>query len=278
MTTTTLDGYDATSRNESVLPSNQMAAGYDTQAGGGQGFIAWTATQWANHLKPYPAVHIDQDPNASDPLADVLDVEAGAAQPGEILGWLARARTSFQKVTRPGQRWPAIYCSAANVPSIVMLLHSGGITNVPFWVADYSVSAAEAGRLVSTATGPYPAVAYQYSDQAFGGSADADMFSFNWITNVSKVTPKVTPQEDEPMIFNTQTFAPLPAGKYTKLYLWRDFEPTTIRVAILVAGKFDVSAHDTTPNTVTEINLPTGAEAVSLGLEKGPSPVGYALA
>lgn len=275
MTTMVLPGYDATSENESVLPVDQMAAGYDTQAGGGTGFIAWTPEQWDAHLKPFPAVHIDQDANASDALADILDVEAGAAKESEIVGWLARARNSFHKVLRPGQRWPGIYCSASNVTSAVLILHDGGVTNVPFWVADYSVSYAEASRRVITALGPYPAIAYQYNDLAFGGKADSDIFSVNWLTKVS-VSP--VNQEDDPMIFNKETFVPLPPGKYSKLYLWRDFSPTTIRVAIRVGGKWEISNYDTTPTAVTLVALPAGSVAVSLVLETGDAPVGYALA
>lgn len=272
MTTMVLPGYDATSENEPALPVDQMAAGYDTQAGGGTGFIAWTAPQWEAHTDPFPAVHIDQDANASDALADILDVEAGAAKESEIIGWLARARDAFHKALRPGQRWPGLYCSTSNVTSIVVLLHDNGVTNVPFWVADYSVSSAEAIRRVTTALGPYPAVAYQYNDLAFGGKADSDIFSVNWLAKVS------ASKEDEPMIFNKETFVPLPPGKYTKLYLWRDFSPTTIRVAIRADGKWEISNYDTSPTTVTLVALPAGSVAISLVLETGDAPVGYALA
>jgi hypothetical protein len=37
------------------------------------------------------AVRIDQDPAASDPTADVLDIEAGAATPASAPGWVRRA-------------------------------------------------------------------------------------------------------------------------------------------------------------------------------------------
>lgn len=274
MTVNTIAMYDATSENEKFLPPGQLVAGYDTQAGGGTGFIAWTAAQWAAHTKPYPAVHVDQDANASDPLADVLDIEAGAATESEIVSWLTRARTDYEQVKRPGQRNPALYCSVANVPSIVALLQSAKLSGVPFWVADYSISGTEAARLVSTATGPYPAIGYQYSS---GANFDDDVMSLPWVTTVSKAaTP---PSEDEqPMMFNTNAFAPFPAGKYTKLYLWRDFSATTVRVAALAGGKFDlIDNYSTSPDTVTVVDLPANTEAVSLGLITGTAPVGYLL-
>ena len=111
MTITVIDGADATTGTVAKLPSGLgVVAGYAT----GQG-IAWSAQQFAL----YPdALVIDQDPIASDPMADVLDVERGAATDAEIPGWVTAAETAFKAGTRPGQRRPAIYASQANLTPV----------------------------------------------------------------------------------------------------------------------------------------------------------------
>ena len=178
----TVIGYDAMAKNEHLLPLNAMAAGYDTQAGGD---IEWSAQQYARHTVPYPALHIDQDARASDFRSDYLDVETNAATDVEIVGWLTEARNSFGRALRPGQRWPGIYTSESNVDSCVRILQAAGLTDVPFIVAHYGIGQAEAVRMVATATGPYPAVGYQFNDTAFGGAADTDVWSVPWLEKVS---------------------------------------------------------------------------------------------
>src|SRR5215469_6753575 len=181
MTLPTIFQYDAITVTEHVLPLDVQAAGYDT------GFnIAWTQEQYDRHTQPYPAVHIDQDPNATDYLADILDVESGAATEEEMIRWLNNARANFAAKKRLGQRWPGIYCSFNNVTSAVGVLTNAHVTNVPFWVADYSISSDEAQRRVATAIGTYPAIGYQYSDKAFGGLADQSWMNENWLKITNK--------------------------------------------------------------------------------------------
>lgn len=173
--------------NPDAIPANVLAAGYDTGSG-----IAWGTAGFAAHTKPYPAIHIDQDPNASDPLADILDVEAQAATVPEIVGWVTRARAAFKANTRPGQRWPAIYLSTGNLSQSVSDLQSAGLTDVPFWVAKPGIGEPVAISEVQTATGPYPAIGIQYQ---FGNSVDLDVFSLPWVTTVSGITvPKTISQ------------------------------------------------------------------------------------
>lgn len=268
----TIFAYDATTGNEHLLPTDVQAGGYDT--GGG---IAWTPAQFARHIQPYPAYHYDQDPNAADPLADFLDVEAGAAREDEIVNWILRARACFMQNKRPGQRWPGLYMSENNVPGAVVILHSAGLVNVPFAVANYNISQAEAVRRVSNATGPYPAVLYQFTDQELGGAADGNIVSVPWLTNVSG--KPANQEEDVSGQFISQAYVPFKPGKYSALYLYRDFESVTVRVAILAGGKYTPAVdYDTTPTAPTVIALPAGAEAVSLVLQNGAGPVGYAFA
>lgn len=186
MTIATILAQDAV--NAGNIPGNVLAAGYDTGSG-----VAWSAANYAAHSLPYPAIHIDQDPNASDPKADVLDVEAMAATLDEIVGWIARARASYNNNDRPGQRWPAIYLSMGNLDTAIADLQKAGVTNVPFWTAQPSLGLQAAITRVSTATGPYPCVGVQYE---FGNSVDYDVFSLPWVTTVSglvKPPPPPTP-------------------------------------------------------------------------------------
>lgn len=185
--TITIDIFDAITSNEHTLSPDSQVAGYTTGAG-----IAWTAQQFANHTKPHPAVRIDQDPNATDPTADVLDVERGAATVAEIPGWLTLARASFHAGTRPGQRWPAIYCSLNTLDSAIQMLEHGGFTDCPFAIAELT-NRGDAINKVSSASGPFPRIWHQYR---FGNTFDSGIASVPWLTNVSgtvATTPEIPP-------------------------------------------------------------------------------------
>ncbi len=119
--TATVPVYDAVRVNIAQLPPG-YAAGYST----GTGIVPWTAADWAAHPG---AVRIDQDPAASDPTADILDVEAGAATFADCPGWYKRALADYRSAARPGQRAPAIYASLSNLPAVANALISGGVTS-----------------------------------------------------------------------------------------------------------------------------------------------------
>ena len=76
-------------------------------------------------------MRIDQDPAASDPAADVLDIEAGAATPASAPGWVRRALASRASQARPGQRSPAVYISQSQVTEVVNALAAGGSAPAP---------------------------------------------------------------------------------------------------------------------------------------------------
>lgn len=200
-----LIGFDATSENEHLLPTNVLVAGYSTQVGTNPP-IKWTPNQWARHIKPLPALRIDQDPNASDYTADYLDVETNAATDDEIVRWITNARISYNSALRPGQRWPGIYCSRNNVDPAVVVLQRASLVNVPFIVADYSLSVVQATLLVQNATGPYPERGAQYDDTAFGGFADADVWDEEWASTMSGnvVIPPPTVKEKDMVILSTK--------------------------------------------------------------------------
>lgn len=177
MTIQTIVAQDATGTNEPTIPGNILACGYDTGSDG----IAWTAEQFAARTSPYPAIHIDQDPSASDTTADILDVESGAATIAEIPGWIIAARASYNAHVRPGQRWPGIYCDSSNLTLAVDALTAAKITDVPFWIAeDETLSTAIAQ--IQSATGSYPRIGVQY---ASGTTVDYDIFNLSWVTTIS---------------------------------------------------------------------------------------------
>jgi hypothetical protein len=173
---TIVDCYDATHDNISHLPRGQ-AAGYSTGTGG----VPWTAHDWAAHPG---AVRIDQDPAASDPTADILDVENGAATLADCAPWAQRALAEFRSAARPGQRSPAIYMSQSNVTPVVNSLIAGGVTSgIGLWMANWGLTRAAAAAEVKAASGPFPIVGIQYND---AGLYDESVFSSAWLQNVSR--------------------------------------------------------------------------------------------
>lgn len=276
--------YDATSEHESILPSNIQAAGYDTQAGGGTGIIAWTPEQFARHTNPYPALHIDQDQNAFDSLADLLDVEAGAATENEIVGWLERARDAFHAKTRPDQRWPGIYLSESNLTSAVALLQQAGLTNVPFWIANYGYSAAQAEAAVANAFGPYPRIGHQYTPFTFGGKADSSFFSLPWVQTMAG--PIVPPEDNmQSGQFQSQAYLPFPPGAFKQLALYRDYVSAANTVSMRLAIHSRVNGYSQVMDPVVlTVAVPTiimfsatDVDAISVSITKGNGPVGYSL-
>jgi hypothetical protein len=210
--------YDATRGNISHLPKGQ-AAGYAT----GSGTVPWTAADWAQHPG---AVRIDQDPAASDPTADVLDVEAGAAGPPVAAGWAKRALVDYLTAKRPGQRRPAIYMSRSQVTAVCNALTAGGVkSGVGLWIADWSRTQAQAAAEVSAASGPYPVIGVQYSN---AGLYDISVFSAAWLKEVSvaqqpePVKPPVPPgQWNDPNAWEWADVVTAGVGKDGKFHLFR---------------------------------------------------------
>ena len=73
-------------------------------------------------------------------------------------------------------------------------LKAGGITSgIGLWVAHFGVSEADAIAAVADAAGPFPVIAFQYSDQGGGGTYDLDVFSVPWLNAVSVAKPPAPP-------------------------------------------------------------------------------------
>lgn len=182
-------GYDAIRVNIPHLPAGARAyAGYST----GSGDVPWTEPDFAARATSLgPCLRIDQDPAASVPTADILDVERGAATVQDCAWWVKRAQAHFSAGTRPGQRRPAIYMSASVVPGVVNALISGGVTSgAGLLVANWSLTRAQAVADVLAASGPFPVIGVQWSD---AGLYDVDVFSLAWLAGQSGKPAPVPP-------------------------------------------------------------------------------------
>lgn len=171
--------YDVTHDNLPSAPKGAQLAGYLTGSGG----IAWTPDDWAAHPG---AVRIDQDASATQPTADVLDVEAGAVPAGSprVADWARLALADYASAAHPGQRRPAIYCSASNVTANANALEAGGVkSGIGLWVANWNLTDPQAVSEVNAASGPYPIIGIQYKND---GPFDIDVFSTAWLAEVSK--------------------------------------------------------------------------------------------
>lgn len=170
--------FDATHANISHLPANQQAGGYVT----GSPDIKWTDADWKAHPN---AIRIDQSPVLSiwDATADVDDYERGAVTLNELAPRAKERKDAFTKVSRIGQRMPAVYMSASNVTAVVNALVNGGVTNgVGLWVANWNLSESQAIAEVAAAAGPFPIIGIQYSNGQF---FDFDVFSSSWLNTQS---------------------------------------------------------------------------------------------
>ena len=196
MTSAYVVGYDAIGANIGSLPKGaQVYAGYST----GSGYVPWTKADFEAHATELgPCLHIDQDPAASDPTADILDVERGAATVADVAWWVKRARADFEAGVRPGQRSPVIYMSASDVTAVVNALIKGGVTSgVGLFVANWSLTEAQAVADVLAAAGPFPVVGVQFNDD---GLFDVDVFSRSWLLNQSGRRPPPPPPPPPPPI------------------------------------------------------------------------------
>jgi peptidoglycan hydrolase-like protein with peptidoglycan-binding domain len=165
--------FDATHDNIAELPDGVQVAGYTTGIGT---HIRWTDADFAAHPG---AVRIDQDPAASDPTADVLDIEAGAATPASAPGWVKRALASRGGKARPGQRSPAVYMSQSRVTEVVNALTAGGISSgAGLWIAHFGLTQEQATQMVVNANGPFPVIGVQFRNTP---AFDVSVFSSDWL-------------------------------------------------------------------------------------------------
>lgn len=171
--------YDAIRVNVTSIPKGAKAAGYVT----GTGIVPWGAAQEALfpgfvRIAQSPALSLDEAA-----LADVLDMESGAATLSDCAPWAREQVAQFAAGKRPGQRRAMIYQSRSNVTPVVNALIAGGVTSgVSLWIAQWGIGEPVAAADVLAAAGPFPVHAWQYEDL---GSTDVSTFSDAWLDDVS---------------------------------------------------------------------------------------------
>jgi hypothetical protein len=190
MTIPTILGFDVTGDNITEAPapdSGLQAALYVT---GDDGVPATS-----EDLERYPmALRIAQWPTASvddAAIADYFDAESGAITLAMLPGLIQDAITAFKAGTRPGQRWPAVYCGdQADPTEVANTLNAAGLGSelIGLVIVDWSLTVEEATAMVANASGPYPVVGVQYNDEGPNQEPyDEDVFSQKWVNDVSTV-------------------------------------------------------------------------------------------
>ena len=105
-----------------ALPSGHVVATYAT----GPGAVAPALLAGRG-----PVVWIDVD--ASDPAADVLDIEPGNAPPAAAPGWVSRRLTTYPSalaiIYTSQSEWPAVQSAVASLPAAMR-------ARIRWWIAD----------------------------------------------------------------------------------------------------------------------------------------------
>ena len=193
MTVAVVDGADATGSNFSALPSGLgVVAGYCTGTDG----VLWDSAMWAAHPD---AIRIDQSPadTAADETADALDFESGAATLADLAPWVLAAKSAFARVTRPGQREPAVYASQDSLTPVCNALAAAHVTGVGLWVADWNDTPDAAVAALQASSGPYPVVGVQYAN---AGRYDRDVFLASWVNTRSAKAQPAAPAPAKPAV------------------------------------------------------------------------------
>jgi hypothetical protein len=135
--------------------STPKVAGYIT----GTADIRWTTADW-DRFPNSGKVRINQDGStdvSEAGIANVADYEAGAFTEAQVLEWV--------KLRKHSDLACAIYVAASSRAALTSALKEAGHTGVDLWVADWSLSEAEAAELLTT-SGDYPVVAVQWASPA----------------------------------------------------------------------------------------------------------------
>jgi hypothetical protein len=132
-----------------IPASAPKVAGYVTGSAG----IIWTDQDWARFSGG--EVHINQDPDSSPLNGNVLDVEPVA--------WTNEGAAQACKTRLAHGRGIHCYTASSNLTPLVNELLAVGITSCNIWLANWSLSEAEATHMVYTRSGPWPLVAVQWA-------------------------------------------------------------------------------------------------------------------
>lgn len=184
--TPTTDGYDITSINYASRPAAGIPAFYST----GTPDIKATNQMWDNNAH---ALRIDQA-DGQDNTADIFDVEPGCYSATQVVERVRVAIASYKAVLRPGQRWPAVYCSRQgqagySLTDVANALAGANLVNIGVVIADWTNDRAtailEVANSIPGPKNPYPIVGRQYANK---GPYDLDIFSLSWVNTVATET------------------------------------------------------------------------------------------
>lgn len=138
------------------IPVNTpKVAGYVT----GTADIRWTNADW-DRFPHSGKVRINQNGStdvSEASVGDVADYEPGAFTEAQVLEWV--------KLRKHSHLACAVYVAASNRASLTSALRAAGHTGVDLWVANWSLSEAEAADMLTT-SGDYPVVAVQWASPA----------------------------------------------------------------------------------------------------------------
>jgi hypothetical protein len=153
-------------------------------------------------------------------------VETGAATPAEAPRWAKVAKVNYLTAKRKGMRDPLIYMSASNVTAVTNALIGGGVTSgIGLWVANFNLSQAEAESMVKDASGPFPIMGVQYTDNPPGNEFDTSVFSATWLAKVADKSQwlRLTDVPHNAPVYYNENAGTLgymnTAGKWTKVPL-----------------------------------------------------------
>jgi hypothetical protein len=193
--------YDATHANINAIPKGALAALYTTETKNANGTSPGIKASLQDFINHPNAIHICQD-HGSDTMADMLDSELGAADPGDCPVWVEKARANYNSHARPGQRWPGIYTALNTLTAIANELVAAKLTNVPLWIAHWGVSDATATSDILNASGPFPIVGMQIQNL---GLDDFSLFSSTYLANVSGHMPTKFPTNQTGIVHSLTT-------------------------------------------------------------------------
>jgi hypothetical protein len=142
---------DAIHSDVASIPAGApKVAGYVT----GSSDIQWTPEDWVRFATT-AKVRINQMPGSDPLLGDVLDVEPGAWT-NDGAAQACRARQQHGLAIN-------LYSSQDNLTPLLNACIAAGVTSGSLWVANYSLSEAEATAMVVQRSGPWPIQAVQWA-------------------------------------------------------------------------------------------------------------------
>lgn len=172
---------------DSITAADIPLAGLDAVAGYGDGRYQWTSEDWARFPEGIVALVIVTNATSR---GDVLDVERGAALPGDAPGWADR-------FDRPHRRRPTIYCSRGLVPEVRQAM---GSREWDWWAATLDGTTIVDGAVAVQAFG---------SDMTGGHYDESVIWDATWLDDPSTGGPMSTDvftQSDRDMLISVWYF------------------------------------------------------------------------